>query len=608
VFLLFGIIVVLSHLSRINGARDNLLQTELPRLAAVTEDQLLSYFDLNVRSLRLLADAYDWEETLTRFAEDPEYARRMADSYADALQVASVDFVDFERRLVHAYWSSEPIRLDPERERDAWFFETWDVAEPPETQVTLYYDEDMGGNAVYTDHLLRTGEGAPLGLVGILSDVATLAGHIQRTLIEDEFFFLLNASGDPMVRVEHDDFKEFGPVYNLEGRSEAASSDTSARLLRALETSASDATGFVSRPMAIPGLGAEGVVFLNVRSRLQGIRVNVFTQMVMLLIAYAVLVGSYIALMSIHSRNMRARAAIIHEHRTRLDDVISVLTHNLSNDLQALRQRLSAPAFELQRVAAGNGDPRGEWNADLPERSSDAILMDMEQVVQNAVYSSQLGSSSVTSAVHHTVPTTVLERLRRACGSVAAAKRQDLRIMPRSTTPLATDEDLLFHLLFNLLGNATKFSPPGATIICAAEDAAEGGEDSVVFTVIDQGPGFSRDDRTQLFEKHRRLSARPTGGERSTGMGLYVTKRLAATIGATLSLQDEPPRSLGFLYEELDEDGEGVGEEGEAAKDELAFSEVGAVWRVHVPVSPRSTADARSNPDARSDPDGRSNA
>ena len=127
---------------------------------------------------------------------------------------------------------------------------------------------------------------------------------------------------------------------------------------------------------------------------------------------------------------------------------------------------------------------------------------------------------------------------------------------------MAVDQDVLFHILFNLAGNAIKFSPQGAATLLAALQRIDG----VEFVVVDQGPGFSVGDLPYLFQKHRRLSARPTSGERSTGMGLYTTRLLSNLIGACIQLLPTVPEELG---------------------DQTAdFQRIGAVWSVFVPANP----------------------
>jgi two-component system sensor histidine kinase/response regulator len=52
--------------------------------------------------------------------------------------------------------------------------------------------------------------------------------------------------------------------------------------------------------------------------------------------------------------------------------------------------------------------------------------------------------------------------------------------------------------------------------------------------VRDEGPGFSADDKTRMFRRYGRLSARPTGGEPSTGLGLSIVRKLVAGMGGEL--------------------------------------------------------------------------
>jgi signal transduction histidine kinase len=49
-----------------------------------------------------------------------------------------------------------------------------------------------------------------------------------------------------------------------------------------------------------------------------------------------------------------------------------------------------------------------------------------------------------------------------------------------------------------------------------------------VVVISDEGPGLSEDDLTRAFHRFQRLSARPTGGESSTGLGLWIVKEIVA--------------------------------------------------------------------------------
>jgi signal transduction histidine kinase len=74
----------------------------------------------------------------------------------------------------------------------------------------------------------------------------------------------------------------------------------------------------------------------------------------------------------------------------------------------------------------------------------------------------------------------------------------------------------------NLLSNAIKYTPPGGEVRILLGQRG----DAVRFVVSDTGPGFTDQDKQKLFTKFQRLSARPTGGESSTGLGLAIAKRL----------------------------------------------------------------------------------
>jgi signal transduction histidine kinase len=76
-------------------------------------------------------------------------------------------------------------------------------------------------------------------------------------------------------------------------------------------------------------------------------------------------------------------------------------------------------------------------------------------------------------------------------------------------------------VFYNIIGNAIKFSPPGSSLSVSCVDE----EEFHSVQIKDQGPGFSKDDFSKMFTPGGKLSARPTAGEDSTGIGLYSVKR-----------------------------------------------------------------------------------
>jgi len=109
----------------------------------------------------------------------------------------------------------------------------------------------------------------------------------------------------------------------------------------------------------------------------------------------------------------------------------------------------------------------------------------------------------------------------------AAKKSQPLRLEGDRFLPVRADRDALIHVLDNLVSNAVKYSPSGKPIVVTLSQGPLGGR----CAVKDEGPGLSAEDQRKLFGKFARLSARPTGGEHSTGLGLSIVKRMVEAMG-----------------------------------------------------------------------------
>ncbi len=97
----------------------------------------------------------------------------------------------------------------------------------------------------------------------------------------------------------------------------------------------------------------------------------------------------------------------------------------------------------------------------------------------------------------------------------------------------------------NLISNAIKFSPMGKTIyVRCVQDGLR-----ARFEVEDEGPGISKEDMQHLYEKFSRLSAKPTGSETSTGIGLSIAKRLVDAMGGKIRCESEFGKGAKFIVE-----------------------------------------------------------
>jgi signal transduction histidine kinase len=129
------------------------------------------------------------------------------------------------------------------------------------------------------------------------------------------------------------------------------------------------------------------------------------------------------------------------------------------------------------------------------------------------------------------------EQLQQKEQKIEFALEPDCRVMG--------DLEWLKEIFDNLISNAVKYSPFRAVITVTARRL----EKVVQVSVRDQGPGLTADDQSRLFGKFQRLSARPTGGESSTGLGLSIAELLVRRHQGRIWAESEPGRGSTFFVE-----------------------------------------------------------
>jgi signal transduction histidine kinase len=95
------------------------------------------------------------------------------------------------------------------------------------------------------------------------------------------------------------------------------------------------------------------------------------------------------------------------------------------------------------------------------------------------------------------------------------------------------DENKMVQVLNNLITNAVKFSLPNTEILVKANKS----EDKLVISVSDQGQGIPQNEIKNLFKPFERTSVRSTAGEKSTGLGLTITRRIIEGHKGTINVE-----------------------------------------------------------------------
>ncbi|MEM0999784.1 MAG: HAMP domain-containing sensor histidine kinase [Bacteroidota bacterium] len=119
---------------------------------------------------------------------------------------------------------------------------------------------------------------------------------------------------------------------------------------------------------------------------------------------------------------------------------------------------------------------------------------------------------------------------------IAARKRIELIVdTPDEPVEVLVHPPYLIRILDNLLSNAIKFSQTGSAV------RLRWGHDGPTtwLEVSDNGPGIPEAERERIFERFAKLSNRPTAGESSTGLGMFIVKTLLDTMGGTIEMETE---------------------------------------------------------------------
>lgn len=207
-----------------------------------------------------------------------------------------------------------------------------------------------------------------------------------------------------------------------------------------------------------------------------------------------------------------------------MNDLMAIAAHDLRSPLEGVKRLLG-----VMRV-------RTEWSREQIERAVDICLESCGGMV--AFVGRLLDAHAVEEAAARQGRALVTRDLRTDCATAtervrAAAERKGQRIVVSSADGaegpalVRADAMALAQVLENLLSNAVKFSPAGATVECVV--AAAG--DRWCIEVRDEGPGVPEAERADLFQKFHRGSARPTAGESSSGLGLFIVKTLTEAMG-----------------------------------------------------------------------------
>lgn len=218
------------------------------------------------------------------------------------------------------------------------------------------------------------------------------------------------------------------------------------------------------------------------------------------------------------------------------NEFIGILAHDLRNPLGAI--------YSMAEVyLAGSEDLTPDQKEIMNEIkiSSNKMLHLISSLLNlNSIESGKLEAKINEVNLTETVTSLINENINsaKAKGISISVSKPDYGIIFNSNK-IAVEQ-----ILTNILTNAIKYTFPNKNIFIGVY---ENKENNAVCEIMDEGPGFTDEDKELMFKKFVKLSAKPTGGESSTGLGLSIVKKLADLIEAKIHVESALGKGSKFI-------------------------------------------------------------
>lgn len=227
----------------------------------------------------------------------------------------------------------------------------------------------------------------------------------------------------------------------------------------------------------------------------------------------------------------------LEELHTENADYLAFMVHELKSPLHSIRS-FSQLLMNEPLVTAPE---RNEFYSNiytLSTRMLDLINRELERANGNNHVITEVNARPVIAYVISNMQYRAKEKSITLIGSVE-----------NDILPVFIDERSLVSIAENLLSNAIKFSEQGTTVKVEVRSLPKENPTRLLFSVEDQGPGLSSADMERIFMPFGKLSARPTLGEDSTGIGLHYVKKLVDKAQGTIWCESKTGQGAKFFVE-----------------------------------------------------------
>jgi len=522
-FVIYLVFLLVSYSSAVTRLEKQFEESTFPRMSEMIDHRINLFFLSSVKGLSLLSENLDWHDVLRKGVSSPFYLKSLMKEWAADLEVSSVGISDRDRKIVWDYWSDKPVILNPGLSRDKWFFDFWGRETIPDWTFTLYTEDSVGNYHLYIDRLIRNKSGRPIGSIAAKIPLISLREELNRVIGSGERVIILDDKANVIIDVSRMQIGEGVKTFTFDDsrieRNEKVIIDP---LITGILTQKNDFGSIETQNKKVffkkTALFNGAISILSIMDRsilLRGEKIRLRNDLIILFALFSLFIGGILITMMIYTQKVKLLAVNLETEKSKFEDLLFIVTHGFGNEILMLRKDIEG----------------------LPGRFADTIILRLSEIslmVQNAVNAARLDSSKALIVSKPYSFSWQWEKLSDKFEKLSKAKGQTFSVSPAIDCIINNDEEMVYHILANLVSNAVKYAPKDGRVDLNAQ--IEGG--SLQITVRDSGPGFLPDERSLIFSKFRKLSARPSGGERSTGLGLYIVKQLAEACNIRLNLSD----------------------------------------------------------------------
>ncbi|HEY7664757.1 MAG TPA: DUF3369 domain-containing protein [Xanthobacteraceae bacterium] len=231
------------------------------------------------------------------------------------------------------------------------------------------------------------------------------------------------------------------------------------------------------------------------------------------------------------NKRLTAQWARLRQANAFKSEILGTVAHDLKNPLGVILGRTEI----LKEMIASAGAL--DENVNLQVTYIRDAANRLTQMVDDLVSDAMADALDITIRREPVDIAVLVEEVAEANRALANRKKQVIAVVAPPDHVATCDSDRIREAIDNLVSNAVKYSPVTGTIDLLV--GREGGH--IVVEVRDQGPGLSPEDISRLFGRFQRLSAKPTAGETSTGLGLSIVKRIVDLHGGQIRVESAGP-------------------------------------------------------------------